>query len=206
MKIEDLPNELLDVIYSKIDIISLCKLKIVNKYFNSSIFIDNYCHKTLTFSDSVDNITYNNLNNIVSYIALDIYDEMYLNVISFPESKKYKFNDYELIINRDIIYQLDDFLIISKFKYNCIIRRNDMILPSYIYYSDTLAKKRSSYEPVIIPTLLFYLGIKIINEIDGFEEFIASNFEIPLWLKKILTNLNYPGYLLNDIINGILIL
>ena len=214
MKLIDLPEEILLKISDNLNIIDFINFKDTCKYLESIIKIEDQCYSQLNvYETNEQTIEYNDINELVNDKTYEICDDIFRGILTFPTSKHYstlgKWNDYILSINRNLVLtEGENGSITSEYAYSFKIKKKDVIYNS-LYYSNNVAYKRQiHHEPMKIPILLFYIGVKIINEIDGINMCIPMNFnnEIPSWLSKMILKDEYPGYLLKELIDGEIII
>jgi hypothetical protein len=206
MNLSEMPSELIELITNNLNIYDTMSLKICNKELNRVIDINDYCYDEIKLNE---NDEYYNLNDIVSTLTDNIYDEnedddMY---ILYPSTNIYRFiiKDYELVINRKVLYEIDNINVTSRYVYSSIIRKKNMKIPEYenFHYCSNISTKVSQGN-LKMPALLFYLAIKVINNIIGYNDIVCLNYEInkiPKWIMKLTNNYEYPGYLLKQLIN-----
>lgn len=208
-----LPNELLEKISDSLDFMSYVRLGAVCRELREHCRVENRSADIISYTDQSGNIkTFNNLNTLIEEISESIYDDMESALIVYPSTKRYSmskgFTNHVLILNRNILFMEDENdNLVKKYTYSFCIRRNDLKIPEYenLYFTNNLAAKTSAYERLMtVPVLLFYIGVKVIFEIEGHANFETNNFTNPLpeWLLKILTSPFYPGHIIDEISNG----
>lgn len=211
MNLSEMPSELIQLIANNLNIYDIINLKSSNKELHRVVNINDYCYNTITLKE---NHEYSNLNDMVLNITDSIYDEFEYDdiYILYPSTNIYKLlvKDYDFIINRKVLYEVDNTSITSRYVYSAIIRKQNMKIPEYenFHYCGYIATKVSQGD-LKIPALLFYLAIKVINTIIGHNDLLCLNFDInkiPEWLMKLINNYEYPGYLLKQLIDSEIII
>jgi hypothetical protein len=94
--------------------------------------------------------------------------------------------------------------VVSIYKYSAVIRDKTLEIPDFklLTYSENLLQKVGNNKMIDVPLLLIYMGIKIINNIEGYQTLTKLNCEIPEWFEKTIIDYRYPGDLLKELVNG----
>ena len=177
-----LPNDILEQIIDKLDIVSLVRLNATCKGYQDIGLKWKLAKMPIHYINKCENtsVAYIDLNDMILAILQELYKSSDCTL-----NKEYTLGDFTLLVNN----------------YSFTIKRvNSVKRFQFIYDSDNKVyiAIRGIHE---LPMLFLFIGCKVLFSIHGYTNYNGFA-HLPGWFTRVLLNKNYSGLLLHDIVNG----
>ena len=197
---ENLPNDVLDLVIEKLDLVSFIRLNASSKKFRESFDLRwKLTRHPIQYLNKLDNTSasYNCLNvmidDIVNEFARSDGGTLYKEYTTSRHQQQ-----YILQIHRNLKKN-------KTFNYSFIIRKGSKNYPQFQFLFDPAQESYIGIRNVMnefkVPLLFVFIGCRVLFKMHGYCD-VKSFKNLPVWFTKALFSKQYNGYLYKDITNG----